>query len=66
MGSVACCECAAGCTKMFNIMLAREFARRLNGQGIDCFACHPGELAFWPLSFPNLAPHRFCDCCRGG
>eukprot|EP00891_Asterochloris_glomerata_P003412 jgi/Astpho2/3412/fgenesh1_pg.00054_%23_66_t len=30
------------CTKMFNIMLAREFARRLNGQGIDCFACHPG------------------------
>ena len=41
----ACLKLVAGCTKMFNIMLAREFARRLNGQGIDCFACHPGRLA---------------------
>jgi NAD(P)-dependent dehydrogenase (short-subunit alcohol dehydrogenase family) len=31
-----------GTTKLFNIMLAKEFARRLGGRGIDCFACHPG------------------------
>ncbi|KAL3155087.1 hypothetical protein ABBQ38_011150 [Trebouxia sp. C0009 RCD-2024] len=31
-----------GTTKLFNIMLAREFARRLEGKGIDCFATHPG------------------------
>ena len=33
-----------GTTKMYNIMMAREYARRLTGQGVDCFACQPGEL----------------------
>ena len=28
---------------MYNIMMAREYARRLTGQGVDCFACQPGE-----------------------
>lgn len=31
-----------GTTKLFNIMLAKEFSRRLKQRGIDGFACHPG------------------------
>jgi len=41
-----------GTTKMFNIMLAQEYNRRLQGKGIDCFATHPG-IAATPL-YPKL------------
>lgn len=41
-----------GTTKLFNIMLAKEYSRRLQGKGIDCLATHPG-LADTPL-YPKL------------
>lgn len=31
-----------GTSKLFNIMLAKEYSRRLQGKGIDCMATHPG------------------------
>jgi NAD(P)-dependent dehydrogenase (short-subunit alcohol dehydrogenase family) len=37
-----------GTTKMFNVMTAKEFGRRLRGKGVDGFACHPG-VAQTPL-----------------
>jgi len=31
-----------GTTKLMNIMLAKEYSRRLKSRGVDGFACHPG------------------------
>ncbi|KAL0042386.1 hypothetical protein WJX77_010878 [Trebouxia sp. C0004] len=40
---------AYGAAKLFNIMLAKEYSKRLKGKKIDAFAAHPGtaKTAIW-------------------
>jgi len=53
-----------GISKLCNILMAREIAKRYNGKGISAYSCHPGFISGTSLYryMPSLIPPLF-QCC---
>jgi len=55
---------AYGVSKLSNILMAKEIAKRFDGKGISAYALHPGFIAGTSLyrHMPSCFPYFF-DCC---
>lgn len=53
-----------GTSKLCNILMAREIAKRYNGKGISAYSCHPGFITGTSLyrNMPSCIPPLF-QCC---